>query len=162
MHVGQRTYCVLPPPPIYSYQSAYRRRHSQCVRVAHPGSLQEDMHQAPEESQQQFEQDQFGCHQWAQGQTGIDPTRSQQSAYAPPPERGGIVRGAASAIGGNAGKGAAIGAGVGAATGLLRQGRRNQQAAQAQQQAQAQAQAGLSNYDRAYAACMQGRGCQIR
>jgi hypothetical protein len=80
---------------------------------------------------------------------------------------GGTVRGAAGgaavdAIGGNAGKGAAIGAGVGAATGLIRQGRRNQQAAQAQQQAQAQAQAGLNNYDRAYAACMQGCGYQVR
>jgi len=51
-----------------------------------------------------------------------------------------------------------FGAGVGAATGLLRQGRRNQQAAQARQQAQA----GLNNYDRAYAACMQGRGYQVR
>src|SRR4029450_279494 len=30
---GQRTYCVLPPPPIYSYQSAYRRQHS-CSSVS--------------------------------------------------------------------------------------------------------------------------------
>jgi len=86
------------------------------------------------------------------------------------PERG-AVRGAAGsaavgavggAIGGDAGKGAAIGAGVGAATGLIRQGRQNRQAAQAQQQAQTQDQAGRSNYDRAYAACMQGRGYQVR
>ena len=121
------------------------------------------------QSQQQFEQDQFGCHQWAKGQTGVDPTQPQQSAYAPP-QRGGAVRGAAGgaavgavggAIGGDAGKGAAIGAGVGAATGLIRQGRQNRQSAQAQQQAQAQAQAGSSNYDRAYAACMQGRGYQV-
>jgi hypothetical protein len=45
---------------------------------------------------------------------------------------------------------------------VIRQGHQNRQAAQAQQQAQAQAQAGLSNYDRADAACMQGRGYQIR
>ena len=44
----------------------------------------------------------------------------------------------------------------------MRQGSRNQQAAQAQQQAQAQAQAGRSNYDRAYAACLEGRGYQVR
>jgi hypothetical protein len=37
-----------------------------------------------------------------------------------------------------------------------------QQAAQAQQQAQAQAQAGLNNYDRVYAACMQGCRYQVR
>jgi hypothetical protein len=62
------------------------------------------------------------------------------------------------AIGGDAEKGAAIGAGVGAATGLVRQGRKNQQATQAQ----AQAQAGRSNYDRAYAACLEGHGYQVR
>jgi hypothetical protein len=117
------------------------------------------------QSQQQFEQDQFGCHQWAKGQTGADPT--QMSAAAPPPQTGGALRGAAKgatvgvvggAIGGDAGKGAAIGAGVGATAGLMRQASRNQQAAQAQ----AQAQAGRSNYDRAYAACLQGRGYQVR
>ena len=41
------------------------------------------------QSQQQFEQDQFGCHQWAKGQTGVDPTQPQQSAAAPPPPEGG-------------------------------------------------------------------------
>ena len=111
------------------------------------------------QSQQQFEQDQYSCHQWAKGQTGADPTQASAA-----PQRGGAVRGAAGgaalgaiggAIGGNAGKGAAIGAGVGGAVGLMRQGSRNQQAAQAQQQAGA-------NYDRAYAACLQGRGYQVR
>ena len=123
------------------------------------------------QSQQQFEQDQFGCHQWAKGQTGVDPTRPQPSAPVPPPQQGGAVRGAAGgaalgalggAIGGNAGKGAAIGAGVGAGAGLIRQAGRNQQAAQAQQQAQVQAQAGRNNYDRAYAVCLEGRGYQVR
>jgi hypothetical protein len=123
------------------------------------------------QSQQQFEQDQFGCHQWAKGQTGVDPMHLQPSAAAPPPQQGGAVRGAAGgaalgaiggAIGGNAGKGAAIGAGVGAGAGLMRQAGRNQQATQAQQQTQAQAQAGRNNYDRAYAACLEGRGYQVR
>jgi len=111
------------------------------------------------QSQQQFEQDQFACHQWAKGQTGVDPTQ----AAAAPPARGGALRGAAGgaalgaiggAIGGDAGKGAAIGAGVGGAVGLVRQANRNQQA-------QAQAQAGYNNYDRAYAGCMAGRGYQV-
>ena len=35
------------------------------------------------QSQQQFEQDQFGCHQWAKGQTGVDPTQPQASASRP-------------------------------------------------------------------------------
>src|SRR5262249_61281193 len=59
------------------------------------------------ESQQQFEQDQFACHQWARGQTGVDPSQAQASAAAPP-QRGGAVRGAAG--------GAALGA-VGGAIG---------------------------------------------
>ncbi len=123
------------------------------------------------QSQEQFEQDQFQCHKWATGQTGIDPTKPPQSAAAPPPQKGGAVRGAAGgaalgaiggAIGGDAGKGAAIGAGVGAAAGVMRQGRQNRQAAQAQQQAQAQDQAARSQYDKAYAVCLEGRGYQVR
>jgi hypothetical protein len=47
------------------------------------------------QSQEQFEKDQFECHKWAKGQTGVDPTQPQPSASAPPPQRGGAVRGAA-------------------------------------------------------------------
>src|SRR5215510_13238424 len=112
------------------------------------------------QSQQQFEQDQFACHQWAKGQTGVDP--AQQSAAAAP-QRGGGLRGAGrgaavgaigGAIGGDAGKGAAIGAAVGGTVGVARQAGRNQQAQQ-------QAQAASSAYDRAYAGCMAGRGYQV-
>ncbi len=121
------------------------------------------------QSQEQFEFDQFQCHKWAKSQTGVDP--AQPPPPAPPPQQGGAVRGAAGgaavgaiggAIGGDAGKGAAIGAGVGGALGLMRQSARNQQAAQAQAQAQVQAQAARSTYDRAYAACLEGRGYQVR
>jgi OmpA family protein len=123
------------------------------------------------QSQQQFEQDQFACHQWAKGQTGVDPTKPQPSAAAPPPQQGGAVRGAArgaaggaliGAAAGDAGKGAAIGAAAGAVGGRMRQNSQNQQAAQAQQQAQAQANAGLAQYDKAYGACMEGRGYSVR
>ncbi len=112
------------------------------------------------QSQQQFEKDQFECHKWAKGQTGVDPTQSA----APPPQQGGAVRGAArgaalgaigGAIAGDAGKGAAIGAGVGAAGGAMRQAQRNQQA-------QAQQQAASAQYDKAYAVCLEGRGYQVR
>ena len=122
------------------------------------------------QSQEQFEQDQFQCHKWAKGQTGVDPAQPQQSAAAPPPQ-GGAVRGAAKgaalgaiggAIAGDAGKGAAIGAGVGAAGGAMKRRQQEQQAAQAQQQAQAQAQATRSQYDKAYAVCLEGRGYQVR
>src|SRR5262245_62299617 len=110
------------------------------------------------QSQQQVEQDQYACHQWPKGQAGVDPAQ----AAAPPPQRGGAIRGAGrgaavgaigGAIGGNAGKGAAIGAAVGGTAGVARQAGRNQQAQQ-------QAQAVSSAYDRAYAGCMAGRGYQ--
>src|SRR4029077_5565077 len=83
------------------------------------------------QSQQQFQQDQFDCHNWARQQTGFDPS-APVTVNAPPPQQGGMLRGAAGgaalgavggAIGGDAGKGAAIGAGVGATAGLIRQNR---------------------------------------
>ena len=86
------------------------------------------------QSQQQFEQDQYACHQWAKGQTGVG-----SSQAAPPPQQGGAIRGAGrgaavgaigGAIGGNAGKGAAIGAAVGGTAGMARQAGANQQAQQ--------------------------------
>jgi hypothetical protein len=122
------------------------------------------------QSQEQFEKDQFDCHKWAKGQTGFDPMQQQQIA-APPPEQGGAVRGAArgaavgaigGAIAGDAGKGAAIGAGVGAAGGRMRQNERNRQAAQATQQAQGQQQAARAEYDRAYGACLDGKGYAVK
>jgi hypothetical protein len=123
------------------------------------------------QTQEQFEKDQFECHKWAKAQTGVDPTKPQQSAATPPPQKSGAVRGAArgaavgavgGAIAGDAGKGAAIGAGVGAAGGAMRKRQQEQQAAQAQQQAEAQAQAASAEYDKAYAVCLGGRGYQVR
>src|SRR2546430_16099852 len=84
----------------------------------------------PGSSQEQFQQDQFQCHQWAQGQTGVNPSQPVTAA-APAPQRGGAIRGAAGgappgAVGGAGGgdrrHGGALGAGVGAAGGLLRPG----------------------------------------
>ena len=124
----------------------------------------------PGQSQDAFQRDQYECHNWAQNQTGFNPSQPAPVA-ASPPERGGAVRGGArgaalgavgGAIGGDAGKGAAIGAAVGGTAGLMRQGARNQQNAQAAQQAQASQQAGLQRYEQAYAACLAGRGYQAR
>jgi hypothetical protein len=124
------------------------------------------------QSQEKFQQDQFECHNWAKGQTGVDPSQSYASASPPTaPQTGGVVRGGArgaavgaigGAIGGDAGKGAAIGAATGAAIGGIRQRSANQQSAAANQQAQAQQQANLQRYDQAYAACMSGRNYQVK
>jgi hypothetical protein len=124
----------------------------------------------PGQSQDQFGRDQFECHNWAQQQTGVNPSQPVASS-APAPQRGGALRGAAGgaavgavggAIGGDAGKGAAIGAGVGATVGLVRQRRANAEAAQAAQQAEASQHGALQRYDQAYGACLAGRGYQVR
>src|SRR2546426_10008403 len=101
------------------------------------------------QGQDQFQKDQFECHNWAQGQTGFNPSQPVQVASAPP-QQGGAIRGGArgaalgavgGAIGGDAGKGAAIGAGVGAAAGLMRQGRAHREAAGANERGPRQPQA---------------------
>ena len=123
------------------------------------------------QSQEAFQKDQFECHNWAKQQTGFDPAQPPQTAAAPPPQQGGAVRGAArgaavgavgGAIAGDAGKGAAVGAGVGAVGGRMRQNQNNRAAAQASQQAQSQQQANYDRYERAYAACLQGRGYPVQ
>ncbi len=121
------------------------------------------------QTQDQFEKDQFECHNWAKQQTGFNPAQPPQAAAAPPPPPGAVgtaARGAAvgavgGAIGGDAGKGAAVGAGVGAAAGAMRRGRYNREVATANQQAQSQQQASLQRYEQAYGTCMGGRGYQV-
>ena len=130
------------------------------------------------QSQEQQEKDKFECYQWAKQNTGFDPMQMPQ-ATAPPPQQeaqqGGVVRGAArgaavgavgGAIAGDAGKGAAIGAASGGLIGGMRRQdqRRRQQQAQdklAQQKA-AQYQKNRDNYNRAYSACLEGRGYTVK
>ncbi len=106
------------------------------------------------QSPQQQAQDEQQCRAWAQ----------QQAGGAPPPPQGharGTVRGSArgaaggaavGAIAGDAGKGAAIGATVGAV-----KGRRDSKRAAADQQAGA-----ADALERAFAACMEGRGYTVK
>ena len=109
---------------------------------------------AKNQSPEQQQRDQGECHTWAVNQTGYNP------AYAGEPTTGGVVRGGArgaatgaviGAIAGDAGKGAAAGAAGGALIGgMRRRDARRQQDAAAEQ------------YQRAYAACLQGRGYTVR
>lgn len=124
---------------------------------------------------QQMEQDKFSCHQWAVSQTGYDPTQGasapQASGSSP---SGGVVSGAArgalvgAAVGGivDGSSGAKKGLGAGAAAGGLLGGmhRQNQAAEQqrAQQQAQAHAAQKQSEYNRAFAACLESNGYTVK
>jgi hypothetical protein len=75
--------------------------------------------------------------------------------------RGGLLGVVGGAIAGDVGKGAAVGAGVGATKGLLDRRRDRIDAEQAQQQAVSAQQAGLTEFDGALRACMQGRGYSV-
>jgi len=112
------------------------------------------------QSAEQQNKDSNECYGWAKAQSGVDP------GAPPPPAKpgqhargtaGGAARGAAGgaaigAIAGDAGKGAAAGAVVGGV-----RGRRGSKAAQQQQQADTR-----NAYDRAFGACMEGRGYTVR
>jgi len=123
------------------------------------------------QSPQKQQQDEGACYSWAKSNTGIDPTAL---ANAPPPPSGpavgggervqGAARGAAGgavigAIAGDAGKGAAIGAATGTVVGGSR-ARQNRRAAAASNQAQTQG--AMDTFNRAFGACMEGRGYTIR
>lgn len=123
------------------------------------------------QSASQQNKDEGECYAWAKQQTGIDPVAV---ASAPPPPSGpatgggervrGAARGAAGgaavgAIAGDTGKGAAVGAVVGTMAGG-RQARQNKQA-QAQQAQDAKA-GTIQHFNKAFGACMEGRGYVIK
>lgn len=122
----------------------------------------------------QTQRDKGECMSWATQQSGFDPTAPQYSGAPPPssaptgaPMVQGAARGAAlgavgGAIGGNAGKGAAIGAGTGALIGGIRRRDQQQQQEQWQQQQSAQSNQQQGNFNRAYSACLEGRGYTVR
>ncbi len=120
----------------------------------------------------QQEKDEFECHKWAKEQTGFDPMAAPSSSAATEPApKGGALRGAAKgaalgaiggAIAGNAGKGAAIGAGVGGAGGALRQRGQVKEQEQARQAEASSQSAQRSQYQRAFGACMEGRGYTVK
>lgn len=111
------------------------------------------------QSKEQQQKDESECGTWAKQQSGVDP--SATPAAQPGAHGRGAVRGAAKgaalgaavgAIAGDAGKGAGAGAVVGGVG-----GRRRSKAAQ--QEAQAGA---ASAYQRAFGACMEGRGYTVK
>lgn len=129
------------------------------------------------QSPQQQDKDRYECHSWAVQQTGFDPSKSNPTnpGYLDPqpsqPSQRHVLRGAGrgaalgavgGAIAGDAGKGAAAGAAMGGTVGVFRRRDDRQQQAASQQQQQAQAQAAqTTSYQRAMAACLQGRGYNV-
>ena len=158
--------------------------------LAAPVAAQQYVYPAKGQTPEKQKSDEAACHTWAVQQTGFDPANPRVAMsppppmYSPPPQQslgggalegglGGAALGAVGgAIGGNAGEGAAIGAAVGGLFGMIRRARSNEEAQEQGQQQQQQQQAymaqqqnamarGRSNYNRAFSACMSGRGYTV-
>jgi hypothetical protein len=144
------------------------------------------------QSAQQQTKDEGECQAWAKSNTGVDPLALANQASqpapvsaapaTPPPEKGQRVKGAArgaaagaaiGAVAGDAGKGAAVGATAGTVAGGSRKRRAERDTAAANQQAQAQTQqqqqaqsadvqAKLATFNKAYSACLEGRGYTVK
>jgi hypothetical protein len=138
------------------------------------GYAQEEpvVYPAKGQNAQQQEKDRFECYSWAKKQTGFDPTQQAQATQPPASgQKEGAVRGAArgaaggaigGAIAGDAGTGAAAGAGVGAAAGAARKRRGEKEKEQAAAQQEAAAAGKKDTYNRAFGACMEGRGYTVK
>ncbi|MCK7497254.1 MAG: glycine zipper family protein [Comamonadaceae bacterium] len=126
------------------------------------------------QSAKTMEKDKTNCQTWAKKETGVDPlVLAQKSAEQAPPAgpQGERVRGAAKgaaagavvgAVAGDAGKGAAIGATAGVMAGGARQRGKAKAEQGAQQQQQAQTKQALDKYNRAYTACLEGKGYTVK
>jgi predicted lipid-binding transport protein (Tim44 family) len=129
------------------------------------------------QSNEQMEQDKFQCYNWAKQQSGFDPMQVPTATSAPPPKQseghgvvGGAARGAlgglaVGAIAGDSRKGAKIGAASGGLVGGMRRNDARRQNDKNRQQWEQQQTANYANqrnnYNRAYSACLGGRGYTV-
>lgn len=119
------------------------------------------------QSAEQQEKDKFECYSWAKQETGFDPLSATDTATTQAQTtRGRAVKGALAgaatgAIIGDKSKYAARGAAAGALIGGVSQASSNRKAQQSAQSANADVAAHRNQYDRAYAACLEGRGYSV-
>ena len=150
--------------------------------VAGPVSAQEVIiYPAKGQGEDQMEKDKFECYSWAKKETGFDPMEIPTATTAPPKkeaQKGGAGRGAVAGaaagavVGGIAkgkkgvGRGAVIGGGSGALLGGMRREKQRNQEEQARQQwEREQGNAYMqkrTTYNRAYGACLEGRGYTVK
>ena len=144
-----------------------------CLTLAAVAAATEPVvYPAKGQTEQQQERDQFECHEWATKDTGVDPVAlAEQKLTAPTPAKkegvGGAARGAemgavGGAMEGDASAGAARGFGIGRMVSVIKAKRqlREQQSASTSEGSAIHAQ--LDTYDRAYAACLTGRGYSVK
>jgi Glycine zipper len=125
------------------------------------------------QSAEQTDRDKYDCFTWAKQQTGFDPSQPTQVASSSSSSKSGgqVVKGAAGgaaigavggAIAGDAGKGAAIGAASGALLGGIKRHKNKKEEQQEQRQQQTAASSARAAYDRAYKACLEGKGYSVQ
>jgi len=130
------------------------------------------------QSAEQMEKEKYECYSWAKQQSGFDPMEVPKATEPPPPQeapKGGVGRGAArgaavgAAVGsldGEMGEGAKKGAAAGAIVGGIRRGDQQRQQQQKEQQWAEQQTANYAknrdSYNRAYSACLEGKGYTVK
>ena len=126
------------------------------------------------QSSEQQEKDKFECYSWAKNDTGFDPMALPTTSSAPPSgqkKSGGAVRGALGGavlggILGDSGKSAKRGALAGGLIGGVRQSSQNTKTEQKwsdwERQESANYANNRNNYNRAYSACLEGRGYTVK
>lgn len=137
--------------------------------------LAQDLYVYPAKGQsaEQLDKDKYECYQWAKRDTGFDPMAAPTTSSPAPgttQRRGGIARGAlgGAAIGAIAGDSddAKKGAAIGGLLGGMRQRQKNvntqQERSQWENQQANQYAGSRSNYNRAYSACLEGRGYSVK
>ena len=129
-----------------------------------------------DQTAEQQAKDQEECRQWATGQSGYDLASAPAPAAAPQANEtrirdskavkgavaGAAVGGLGGSMGGQFGKGAAAGAAVGMTLGAIKENREKTQGSQAAAQASNQDAEQAANYNKAYAACLEGRGYTVK
>ena len=139
------------------------------------GTALADLYVYPKEGQsaEQTDKDKYECYNWARNDSGFDPMAAPKTTSAAPggqTKSGTMVMGGlgGAALGGILGgkKGAGRGAVAGGLVGGVHQHQHNKQVDSERQQWEQQESANYSNnrnnYNRAYAACLEGRGYSVK
>lgn len=149
--------------------------------AASAGAQEQFIYPTKGQSAGQQDKDKYACYGWAKGQSHFDPM-APPTTKTPPPSggnrsvAGGAIRGGAlgagvgavggAVAGGKAGKGAKIGAATGGLLGGMSAAGQNARASQERQEWERreanQYAAARSQYNRAFAACMEGRGYTVK
>jgi hypothetical protein len=123
-----------------------------------------EMYAYPDKGQstKQQQRDKRECQEWATQQTGVDPSKTPAARRKLGGAAGGAAVGAArGAAEGEAGEGAARGAVRGRLLGAIRQRREERQQNSGAEGGEPQ-QGKREDYDRAYGACLTGRGYTVK